>query len=113
MLFFALLCHHLLMDTDYDTLQILVATDNHIGYNERDPVRGRDSIESFKEILQLAQANEVDMLLLVGDLFHENKPSRASLHQTIALLREYCMGPRPIALEIVSDVGVGIQNGFE
>ena len=40
-------------------MKILLATDNHIGYNERDPVRGRDSIETFKEILQLAVENEV------------------------------------------------------
>lgn len=53
------------------------------------------------------------MLLLAGDLFHENKPSRSSLHQTMALLREHCMGPRPISLEIVSDVGVGLQTGYK
>lgn len=53
------------------------------------------------------------MLLLAGDLFHENKPSRGSLHQTIALMREYCMGSRPIALEVVSDVGIGLQTGYE
>ena len=40
--------------------QILVATDNHIGYGERDPIRGRDSIETFREILQLARDHEVD-----------------------------------------------------
>ena len=53
------------------------------------------------------------MLLLAGDLFHENKPSRGSLHQTIALMREYCMGSKPIALEVVSDVGIGLQTGYE
>ena len=42
-----------------DTFRILVATDNHIGYMERDPIRGQDSINSFKEILQLAVKNDV------------------------------------------------------
>lgn len=93
-------------------MQILLATDNHIGYGERDPIRGRDSLITFEEILKLAVENEVDMLLLAGDLFHENKPSRGSLHQTIALMREYCMGDRPIALQVVSDVGVGLQSGY-
>ena len=32
----------------------MLATDNHIGYLERDPVRGQDAINTFEEILQLA-----------------------------------------------------------
>ena len=42
-----------------DTIRILLATDNHIGYMERDPIRGQDSINTFKEILQLAVKNDV------------------------------------------------------
>ena len=42
-----------------DTIHILLATDNHIGYLERDPIRGQDSINTFKEILQLAVKNDV------------------------------------------------------
>lgn len=53
------------------------------------------------------------MLLLAGDLFHENKPSRASLYQTISLLRDYTMGPRPINLQIVSDAGIGLGHEFK
>ncbi|KWU43773.1 DNA repair exonuclease, partial [Rhodotorula sp. JG-1b] len=90
--------------------QILLATDNHIGYAERDPIRGRDSINTFKEILDLAIANDVDMLLLAGDLFHENRPSRTSLYQTISAMRERCLGDRPISLELISDAGVGIAR---
>ena len=41
------------------TIKIMLATDNHIGYNERDPVRGQDSINAFKEILQLAVKHDV------------------------------------------------------
>lgn len=44
---------------DVSALQILLATDNHIGYAENDPVRGKDSINTFREILQLAVANDV------------------------------------------------------
>ncbi|BGP17491.1 hypothetical protein JCM10213_004413 [Rhodosporidiobolus nylandii] len=91
-------------------IKILVATDNHIGYAEKDPVRGRDSINTFKEILDLAVANDVDLLLLAGDLFHENRPSRTSLYQTISALRERCLGDRPVSLELVSDAGVGIDR---
>lgn len=44
-----------------DTFRILVATDNHIGYNERDPIRGQDSINTFREILQLAVKHDVSL----------------------------------------------------
>ncbi|POY75253.1 double-strand break repair protein MRE11 [Rhodotorula taiwanensis] len=91
-------------------IKILLATDNHIGYAEKDPIRGRDSINTFREILDLAVENDVDMLLLAGDLFHENRPSRTSLYQTISLMRERCLGDKPISLEIISDAGVGIAR---
>jgi hypothetical protein len=42
-----------------NTIRILLATDNHIGYMERDPIRGEDSINTFKEILQMAVKNDV------------------------------------------------------
>ncbi|KIL66027.1 hypothetical protein M378DRAFT_161245 [Amanita muscaria Koide BX008] len=90
-----------------NTIRILLATDNHIGYMERDPIRGQDSINTFKEILQLAVKNDVDFVLLGGDLFHENKPSRESLYQTIALLREYTFGDKPIQVELLSDPDEG------
>jgi hypothetical protein len=37
-----------------DIIKIMLATDNHVGYLARDPVHGQDSINSFKEILELA-----------------------------------------------------------
>lgn len=48
-----------------ETIKILLATDNHIGYNERDPIRGQDSINTFKEILQLAVKHDVGSVCLV------------------------------------------------
>jgi double-strand break repair protein MRE11 len=42
-----------------DMIRIMLATDNHIGYLERDPVRGQDSINTFREILQLAVKHDV------------------------------------------------------
>ncbi|KAG6919140.1 hypothetical protein DXG01_008947 [Tephrocybe rancida] len=95
-----------------NTIRILLATDNHIGYNERDPIRGQDSINTFKEILQLAVKHDVDFVLLAGDLFHENKPSRECLYQTMALLREYTMGNRPVELELLSDPDEGKAEGY-
>lgn len=89
---------------DADVLRILIATDNHLGFREHDPVRGGDSFEAFDEVLRIAKheqvrgcgrgahpgANgprtmlacpQVDMVLLGGDLFHDNKPTRYTLHR--------------------------------
>lgn len=95
-----------------DTFRILVATDNHIGYMERDAIRGQDSINTFREILQLAVKLDVDFVLLAGDLFHENRPSRDTLYQVMALLREYCMNDRPVQIELLSDPEDGKPPGF-
>ncbi|RPD69197.1 DNA repair exonuclease [Lentinus tigrinus ALCF2SS1-7] len=94
------------------TIKIMLATDNHIGYNERDPIRGQDSINAFKEILQLAVKHDVDFILLAGDLFHENRPSRDCLYQVMALLREYTLGDRPIQIELLSDPNDGKAAGY-
>ncbi|NP_001080975.1 double-strand break repair protein MRE11 [Xenopus laevis] len=91
---------------DEDTFKILVATDIHLGFMEKDAVRGNDSFVAFDEILRLAQDNEVDFLLLGGDLFHDNKPSRRTLHICLEQLRKYCMGDRPIEFEVLSDQSV-------
>ncbi len=42
-----------------DTMRVLVATDIHLGYAEKDPVRGEDSFVTFEEILQNAQQLKV------------------------------------------------------
>lgn len=90
-------------DDKSNTIRILVATDNHVGYNERDAVRGDDSWKSFHEILCLAKERDVDMVLLGGDLFHENVPSRKSMYQVMRSLRLNCYGDKPCEVEILSD----------
>lgn len=91
---------------DEDTFKILVATDIHLGFMEKDAIRGNDTFVTFDEILRLALEKEVDFILLGGDLFHENKPSRKTLHSCLELLRKYCMGDRPVQFEIISDQSV-------
>ncbi|KZS87402.1 DNA repair exonuclease [Sistotremastrum niveocremeum HHB9708] len=95
-----------------NTIKIMLATDNHIGYLERDPVRGQDAINTFREILQLAVKHDVDFVLLAGDLFHENRPSRDCIYRTSALLREYCLGDKPVQIELLSDPDEGKADGF-
>eukprot|EP00177_Eucheuma_denticulatum_P008049 GFKZ01014655.1.p1 GENE.GFKZ01014655.1~~GFKZ01014655.1.p1 ORF type:complete len:858 (+),score=135.79 GFKZ01014655.1:154-2574(+) len=87
-----------------DVIKILIATDNHLGYLEKDPVRGDDSFRAFEEVLELAKSNRVDMLLLAGDLFHENKPSRNTIVRTMRMLRKHCFSPEgEVFLAVRSD----------
>ena len=77
-------------DPDASTLKVLLSTDNHLGYLERDPIRGRDSFAAFEEVLSLARRHKVDMVLLSGDLFHENKPSRKTMHTVSSFFLFMC-----------------------
>ena len=86
------------LEQDSDTFKILLATDVHLGYAEEDPIRGNDSFEAFEEVLILGTQEQVDFVLLGGDLFHENKPSRPTLLKCNSLIRKYCFGAREIPL---------------
>jgi double-strand break repair protein MRE11 len=86
-----------------DTFKILVSTDNHLGFNDECPTRADDSFNAFEEVLQLAVSQQVDLLLLGGDLFHKNKPSRKCMYRCMNLLRKYCMGDKPCPFQIISD----------
>lgn len=92
-----------LHNDDPDTLRILLSTDNHLGYAERDNIRGMDSFAAFEEVLYIAKRYHCDMVLIAGDLFHENRPSRRTLHTTMEILRRYCMGPDAVKIEMMSD----------
>ena len=63
----------------HDTLHACMAQ----GVWERDPVRGEDSFDAFEEVLLTATNMGADAVLLGGDLFHENKPSRSTLVKAI------------------------------
>ncbi|KAL4907182.1 hypothetical protein BDW74DRAFT_148720 [Aspergillus multicolor] len=98
--------------SDAETIRILVSTDNHVGYNERDPIRGDDSWKSFHEVMCLAKQHDVDMVLLAGDLFHENKPSRKSMYQVMRSIRMNCLGEKPCELQMLSDASENFQGAF-
>ncbi|KIW98183.1 DNA repair protein (mre11) [Cladophialophora bantiana CBS 173.52] len=96
-----------------DTITILVATDNHVGAHERDPIRGDDSWKTFHEIMCLAKDRDVDMVLLAGDLFHDNKPSRKSMYNVMRSLRLNCLGDKPCELEMLSDESEHFDTTFD
>lgn len=100
-------------DYEADTIRMLIATDNHVGFEERDPIRKDDSWRTFDEIMKLAKAQDVDMVLLGGDLFHENKPSRKSMYQVMRTLRRNCLGNKPCELEFLSDAADVFEGAFQ
>lgn len=95
-----------------DTIRILVATDNHVGYAERDPIRSDDSWKTFHEVMCLAKEKDVDMVLLAGDLFHDNKPSRKAMFNVMRSLRMNCYGEKPCELEMLSDSSEVFEGAF-
>ncbi|PIO63507.1 putative DNA repair protein [Teladorsagia circumcincta] len=97
-------------DEHEDILRILVASDIHVGYGENKPNLYLDSVNTFEEVLKIATEKKVDMVLLGGDLFHENNPSRDMQHRVIQLLRQYCLNDREVALEFVSDASVNFEH---
>lgn len=42
-----------------NSFKIAIATDNHLGFMERDPIRGNDSFEAFEEFLKIASQQKV------------------------------------------------------
>lgn len=87
-------------------MKVIISTDNHIGFMERDPVRGNDSFAAFEEVLATARRKRVDMVLLAGDLFHENKPTRYTMWRSV---RTQCclyrLGAPPVAVRWLQRYG--------
>jgi double-strand break repair protein MRE11 len=62
-----------LEDADEDTFRIMLSTDNHLGYAERDPVRGMDSFAAFEEVLYLAKEYKVRAFRLCFDISEKSE----------------------------------------
>ncbi|GMT19219.1 hypothetical protein PFISCL1PPCAC_10516, partial [Pristionchus fissidentatus] len=97
-------------ETGENDMRILIATDIHVGYGENKGVIHDDSVNTFEEILQIAAKEQVDFILLGGDLFHENNPSRDIMCKTVRLLRKYCLNDNPVYIEFKSDPSVNFNH---
>lgn len=62
--------------------------------------------------MQIAKKQDVDMVLLGGDLFHDNRPSRKSMYQVMRSLRKHCFGNKPCELEFLSDGAEVFEGAF-
>lgn len=88
---------------DDNIIRILISTDNHLGFAERDPIRCDDALASFEEVFYRAKEKKVDFVLFAGDMFHENRPSRRTLYTAMDILRKYTLGEDPVYLEILNN----------
>lgn len=93
------------MALDNSILKILIHTDTHLGYMERDAHRGADSFAAFEEALYNAKEKKCDFVIHAGDMFHENKPSRQTMHSAMALFRKYCLGDDAVYFSILNAAG--------
>ncbi|XP_017881711.1 double-strand break repair protein MRE11 [Ceratina calcarata] len=95
-----------------NVIKILMATDIHLGFqhNRNTGTTFEDSFITFEEILQYANEHEVDFILLGGDLFHDAKPSQTTMLRCLELLRKYCLGPREIKIEFLSDPNIVFEH---
>ncbi|VDM32314.1 unnamed protein product [Hydatigera taeniaeformis] len=93
-----------------NTLRILLTSDNHVGYMEKDGMRGNDTFRTLEEILCLGRLHKVDFILQSGDLFHEVRPSISCLNEVLRLLRTYCLDESPVMFELLSDPTVTFAN---
>lgn len=69
-----------------DTLRILVATDCHLGYMEKDEIRRHDSFKAFQEICSIAENKQVLIFFLSFPLPLFSFLLLSSLFQTGGLL---------------------------
>ncbi|KAG2219859.1 hypothetical protein INT45_000746 [Circinella minor] len=96
-----------------NTFRILISTDNHVGYLEDDQIRGKDSFQSFEEVLILAKQHNVDFILLGGDLFHHSQPSLYCLREVMGLIRQHLFGDKPCEFNICSDQSINFPSRFQ
>jgi double-strand break repair protein MRE11 len=80
----------------------MIATDNHLGYMEKDPIRKNDSFNTVEEVFIQTHKLNCDFLLLGGDLFHESSPSKDTLHKTLNMFAKYVVGQKPLQFETLT-----------
>lgn len=80
----------------------MIATDNHLGYQEGSSIRKNDGFLAVEEVLREAVERNCDFLLLGGDLFHDHSPSKYTLNMTMQLFDKYVTGHREVPFETLS-----------
>ncbi|KAI6200442.1 Double-strand break repair protein MRE11A [Aphelenchoides besseyi] len=83
-------------------MRILIATDNHCGYGEVKKTLYDDAFVTLEEVFQHAKQQDVDFMLLGGDLFHDNNPTRETQLRVMRIFRQYVFKGPSTDLEFAS-----------
>ena len=51
------------------------------------------------------------MVLLGGDLFHDNKPTRTTLVRAVNILTEYCLNGTDVSFEVIGNQRENFASG--
>lgn len=86
-----------------EEIRVLITTDNHLGFAERDHIRGEDSFRAFEEVFVHARRAQADCILICGDLFHEVSPSKYTIYRTMEILQRNVLGDKPIQIECIDN----------
>jgi double-strand break repair protein MRE11 len=71
-----------------DDIRILITTDNHLGFKEKDTIRGEDSFKAFEDVLDIPSRVDVDLILILGDLFHEANTTLSSIDRCMSIMQQ-------------------------
>lgn len=81
----------------------MVATDNHLGYYEKDASRRNDSFLAVEEVLKTANELDCDFVILGGDLFHDNNPSKYTLNRAMTIFSQHVLGAHRASFNTISE----------
>lgn len=88
----------------------MIATDNHLGYLSKDPLRRSDSFAAFEEVLSKTSELQCDFLLLGGDLFHDHSPDKAVLNSTMEMFARHVVGQSNVDFEVKQGPELNFMN---
>ncbi|RMZ55726.1 hypothetical protein APUTEX25_005767 [Auxenochlorella protothecoides] len=63
------------------------------------------------EVMCIAKREKVDFVLLGGDLFHDNKPSRQTVVKAMEIFARHCMSDDPVGFRVISDQRQNFASG--
>lgn len=81
----------------------MIATDNHLGYYEKDSNRRNDSFLAIEEVLKTANEHNCDFVILGGDLFHDNNPSKYTLNRAMTIFSQHVLGANQTSFDTISE----------
>ncbi|KAI6176313.1 Double-strand break repair protein [Aphelenchoides bicaudatus] len=83
-------------------MRFLISTDNHCGYGEVRKINYDDAFTTLDEVFELAKKEKVDFILLGGDLFHDNNPTRETRIRVMRTFRKYTLNGPQTEIEFMS-----------